>query len=1262
MKFFIAAMALCVATLSFAQPHLLKDLNRDGGVNQPSLSFFGRVELNGKFYFSAFVNSEIKLFSTDGTSGGTIMIDDKIPGGILTVGTIVVVGNSLMISLKKNDGTGLICKLDVNDNLEIVAPAQAFSDYAVLDGVLYFPGTDYEHGSEIWRTDGTTEGTSLLKDVWPGTVSSVDKFGSYGFVAVGNAIFFGANDGVHGNELWTSDGTPEGTILVADVNPTGDAVGALPSTFTAQGQLFFIAADDGYNSQIWKTDGTSAGTIQFTHYESEFPMNPYAFKISGDKVVANDYGDDVGHENFVLDLATGNYSVLKDINPGPDGSIHTVFNNMVSFADEIYFVSTTTNGVQLWKTDGTSANTVVVLQIDISEGFTTYDMIAAGQKLYLTVVNGNHTSAELLVGDAVNAFMTVAETKDVDQLFAFGDKVFMYADDGTHGFEPWISDGTKTGTALLKDLNTSSAAIIRAITHNERGIIFANRDGEAKFSLWSSDGTENGTIQLRQGRFDNYPSSNGKKTILVFDDGSHGDEPWITDGTVDGTFMIKDIAPGIQGSLSSTGFHWIDNTAYFFTNAKQLWKTDGTGKGTVMVSDQFLDPIGSSLITVFKGELYFIYRSTLWKSDGTTEGTVEVKTIKESPTNGYAFNLIAGNTKMFFGAADDNHYVELWASDGTAGGTYMVKDIHGPKDDLYYIMPGIVVNDVAYFVAAENYDSELWRSDGTDAGTFLLKDINQGSASSNPGQFVADINSGITYFSADDGVHGRELWMSDGTQEGTILVKDVNLGQASSGANPFGAIDGELLFSANDGVHGGELWQTDGTTEGTFMVADINSSGTSVRWYTPFTIFDNKFFFMAFQPDLGFDIWLYNPKPAEQTIMFDPIEDKTFGDNAFLVSAVASSHIDVELSILSGPATINESIITITGGGEVTIGATQSGSYDFLPASSQKTFTVAKAQQTIIFNPTSGKRFGDAPFDLTATTPSDLPITFEILSGPATISGNTVSITGAGDVTVKASQAGNANYLSASSQQTFTVIKATQTITFDRIPGKQSNDVPFNLTATSSSGLPIIFEVVSGPATISGNTLTITGTGDVTVRATQAGNDNYDSASEEQTFTVLKITQTITFDPIPDKQSNDLPFNLTAASSSGLPITFEVISGPATISGNTLTITGAGDVTVKATQVGDDNYDPGSEQQTFTVKLFVGLENGVAGISVYPNPASNVLFVSGSVQVKLTNLLGREVLTTNNSSIDISQLPRGMYVATLKSADQHTKAIKITLQ
>lgn len=148
-----------------------------------------------------------------------------------------------------------------------------------------------------------------------------------------------------------------------------------------------------------------------------------------------------------------------------------------------------------------------------------------------------------------------------------------------------------------------------------------------------------------------------------------------------------------------------------------------------------------------------------------------------------------------------------------------------------------------------------------------------------------------------------------------------------------------------------------------------------------------------------------------------------------------------------------------------------------------------------------------------------------------------------------------------------------QFITFTPLPNHSAGDAPFTLSATSSSGLPVYLNVLSGPASLdTNNVLTILGGGTVTVVAWQPGNSNYNAATPVlQSFNVSQIPQTITFGSLSQQKVGDAPFSLYATSDSGLPTSFSV-SGPAVLNGNILTLTGWGTVTVTASQSGNASY------------------------------------------------------------------------------------------
>jgi len=361
---------------------------------------------------------------------------------------------------------------------------------------------------------------------------------------------------------------------------------------------------------------------------------------------------------------------------------------------------------------------------------------------------------------------------------------------------------------------------------------------------------------------------------------------------------------------------------------------------------------------------------------------------------------------------------------------------------------------------------------------------------------------------------------------------------------------------------------------------------------------------------------------ASNAISFAALASRTYGSETFSIGATASSGLPVTYSTPNTNwITISGSNVTILGAGTAIIVASQAGNSNYLAAASvTNSLVIAKASNTIA-------SFGSIPSQtysngatVTITPPianSSLPVTVMVKSGPATLSGNTVTLTGVGTVVLAANQSGNGNYLAASEVTTsFSVEQSSQTIgVFTVIPEQAYGDAPFSVSApAASSGLPVVLSVVSGPATIRGNTVSITGVGSVVLGADQAGNGNYLAAAQVTTrFSVVPSIQ-----PLPQQITEDLvygvdPITLASTNLLGFPLSYSV-SGPATISGITLTITGGGTVTLVTSQAGNANYLPASITNSFVVSR--------AEQTLIPEATNAVTYGVSPIGLAPTNALG----------------------------------------
>src|SRR5579859_4210337 len=322
---------------------------------------------------------------------------------------------------------------------------------------------------------------------------------------------------------------------------------------------------------------------------------------------------------------------------------------------------------------------------------------------------------------------------------------------------------------------------------------------------------------------------------------------------------------------------------------------------------------------------------------------------------------------------------------------------------------------------------------------------------------------------------------------------------------------------------------------------------------------------------------------AGQTITFGALANMTFGDADFTVSATATSGLTVTFGA-SGNCSVTGSTVHITGAGSCTITASQAGDSNYNPAADvPQSFSISKASQTITFGALGNKIFGDADFGVSASSTSGLTVSFGA-SGNCSVTGSTVHITGAGSCTITASQAGDSNYNPAADvPQSFSISKASQTITFGALGNKIFGDADFSVSASSTSGLTVSFGA-SGNCSVTGSTVHITGAGSCTITASQAGDSNYNPAADvPQSFSISKASQTITFGALGNKIFGDADFGVSASSTSGLTVSFGA-SGNCSVTGSTVHITGAGSCTITASQAGDSNYNPAADvPQSFSI-------------------------------------------------------------------------------
>lgn len=477
----------------------------------------------------------------------------------------------------------------------------------------------------------------------------------------------------------------------------------------------------------------------------------------------------------------------------------------------LFTATDSTIGKELWITDGTSTGTKLLK--DIYPGFS-----SSNPSGFVSLANGK--------------------------------VLFSAAADGVDtGLELWITDGTATGTKLVKDLypGPSGSAPTNLTKLGNGKVIFSAADGTSNGNLWISDGTATGTVKFANifgpsngNSLSQFTPFGANKLIFTAYDfnGSNGAVMWITNGSTAGSFMLKAFGSGdIPGYLTDLGNGKMIFGAFQQASGYEIWVTSGTAGSTKLLADinpgggyGFRPSGGAEPLALGNGRAIFrasdgTHGDELWTTDGTAAGTkmladIAVGTNGSNPANFYAL----GNGKALFAASNGTSYSLLYITDGTTAGTKLLKDlgvgVNGAPSNFYQLPNGkVLFNGIT-----QTNGAELWITDGTAAGTKLLKDTAPGSPGEGVSGFAA-LSGNKVVFSADG-----ELWVSDGTAGGTRLVLDITPGlQDKSRPIQFTSLgDGRATFVFSyDPAKGQELWVTDGTAAGTKVLQDIAPGGAS---------------------------------------------------------------------------------------------------------------------------------------------------------------------------------------------------------------------------------------------------------------------------------------------------------------------------------------------------------------------------------------------------------------------------------------------------
>lgn len=866
----IALTAIGLAAVQGA-PRLVRDItpNYGGDYSAPN----SLTPAAGKmFFYSGDQASGLEPWCTDGTSAGTRLLLDILPGR----------------------GSSLPANLTAHPN------------------GLFFTADDGVHGREWWWSDGTAAGTRLVSDAIPGLPSTVPVAAT---VAGGRLFYFVPSPVVEDQfELWTSDGTDAGTQALADGL-------AMPASLRACGDRIFF-----FNTaarQVWTSDGTFPGTKVVTtladpqEYLLGAAVAGARYFFTTEKQIPSDepfFFFKYKRRLLTSDGTPEGTSVLRDETHHAQEHL----SQLVPSGDRLYYVgySSQAGGLQVWSTDGslagtritkvvvpnvfsilgplkltaagggqvvffyddrlwasdsTEAGTRALTDLDLPAG-ETFPLTSAGSLVYLERSKHGIPGWEITgfsrirtASDSVTPLPATAEIGRnalLNGTSTLGDDWYLSTTSLSEPSESklWRLPAGAQAPQLVKVFKAKGTTIYPPLGKVNQSlgvlgktVVFPALTAKGQ-ELWRSGGTAKSTrsvVKATDGSLTGFFETRGGKVYATRFDPPNGVELLGTNGGRRGTF-IRPFLPGeTYFGLGNEFFYGpLDQTL-----PQYLIRTNGTRKGTRPVLPGATPVVPPAQGHIFVNDTPGVGKEP-WVSDGTREGTKLLADLFPGQADSLPKILGRAGNKTFFLAYVPGSNQSLHVTEGTPQTTHFVKDLSSIEIHSLLIRSFAAYQGEAYFVGRCLNVYGLWKSDGTETGTVLVKQLEVKGDPLDP--YNAEVHGeepclteagGLLFFNAR-GAGGRELWKSDGTTAGTQPVADIRPGIYGSDPRNLYAANGKLYFSADDGTHGFEIWTSDGTAAGTQMVVDLTGDGLS-SYPENFTLVGTKLYFFAQAPGVG---------------------------------------------------------------------------------------------------------------------------------------------------------------------------------------------------------------------------------------------------------------------------------------------------------------------------------------------------------------------------------------------------------------------------
>jgi ELWxxDGT repeat protein len=816
-----------------------------------------------------------------------------------------------------------------------------------VNGTAFFFADNGTTGRELWKTDGTAAGTTLVKDINPGSADSVpDYYEGVKPTVLNGILYFAASDGVAVQELWRSDGTAAGTYMLKNVSPAYALSGTIGTIKATTDRVYYTSYIYGQGTELYASDGTAAGTgLVKDIYAGSASSSPDQFTAVGNTLyfVATSAGS--GRELWKSTGTAASTVLVKDLTPGTGNSY---LQNMTASGGKVFFsFNTAAAGYELWASDGTAAGTALVKDIRAGTGSgNPTGLTDVAGTLFFAADNGTN-GRELWKSDGTAAGTVMV--KDIEptvsgtyayssspyNLIAVGNRLFFSAYTLANGTELYVSDGSAAGTALVTNLTPGSGSSTLASFTNVSGTLyFTSYDyttGNSK--LYTSDGTAAGTtfVEIIAGYGPKLVASGGK---AYYSESAPltGAEPSVSNGTAAGTGNIVDLNPTAASSNPSEITAFGDSVFFAADNpflGREMWVQNvdevmqvSNAPGTAG-TDPFNAFVASNRLWFFGFADGNVYQGSTPALFSTNEYGDDTETVYSFDELGYYYGgryaihwsevTQIGDLGFFTVAIYDTSYdydlveTQLWVVDG-------------PQYDVYQADTAYEIGDLAEFNGELHYarDGDLYKL-AYDVTPTLVADVFPGGYSRI--YEMEEFNNKLYFsaYTAGPGGVGTELYASDGTQAGTGLVADIVPGV--NGSNPYNltATPGNLFFTISSPYGAEELWKVD-LTGAVSAVKDVNpGTGAGIA---NLTYSGGLLYFTANDGTSGTELWVSDGTALGTTLVAD-LNPGSAGS-----SPVALTDVNGTLYFVASTPTTGRELYKIVGGAPVLVEDINPGAAD----------------------------------------------------------------------------------------------------------------------------------------------------------------------------------------------------------------------------------------------------------------------------------------------------------------------------------------------